>query len=249
MSQISTKAEIGENVSICPSSIIYDNVVIKNNSIIDSFCKIGVPSSSERNMPLVIGANSHIRSHSIFYDNSTFEKNLVTGHHVLVRDKIKAGKFLQIGSFSEFEGNSSIGHYVKIHSRVHLPRLTKIGDLVYLFPRVQGSDDPLPPSNIAEPITIKSLAVICINSLIMPDVTIGMGSFVAAASVVKDDVPDGYCVAGNPAKVFTRIDRLINFEHKIRHPWPLHNNRKKYPEESYGMIDQYLKEIDQSLDK
>lgn len=243
MSQICTKAEIGENVSICPTSIIFDNVVIGENSRIDSFCKIGVPSSSDSRKPLVIGPSSHIRSHSVFYDNSVFKKNLVTGHHVLVRDKIKAGKFFQIGSYTELEGESEFGDYVKLHSKVHISLKSKIGHFSWLFPRVQFSTDPLPPSFIELPISVGDMSVIAIGSLILPGVSIGDGTFISAGSVVKENVPDTHCVSGNPAKYFTRIDRLINFQYKIRHPWPYHF-RNKYPKESYRHMDQIVKKIE-----
>jgi acetyltransferase-like isoleucine patch superfamily enzyme len=39
------------------------------------------------------------------------------------------------------------------------------------------------------------------RSMIMPGVTVGDGSIVAAGSVVTKDVPPGSIVAGNPAKV------------------------------------------------
>ena len=90
------------------------------------------------------------------------------------------------------------------------------------------------------------MAVVGTNSLITAGVTIGTGSFVGAASVVVKDVPDTYCVKGNPAEFFTTINRLINFEHKIRHPWPLHN-REYYPDESYQLMDEILDKINRII--
>ncbi len=246
MNLISKKAVVEDNVQICPSTIVHDNVVIKKNSIIDSFCKIGVPSSSDNPEPLVIGENSHIRSHSVFYDNSEFDNNLVTGHHVLARDKIKAGKYFQIGSYTELEGDSTFGDYVKLHSKVQLSFKSKIGHFSWLFPRVQFSTDPLPPSSVELPILVGEMAVIATGALILPGVSIGDGAFIAARSVVKENVPDALCVSGNPAKFFTRIDRLINFQHRIKHPWPYHF-KEKYPKESYGLMNQILGKIEKII--
>ena len=243
MNLISKKADIGKNVNICPTTIVYDNVIIGDNAIIESYCILGMPSRNDTRNPLIIGENSHIRSHSVFYDNSQFGQNLVTGHHILLRDKITAGKYFQIGSYTELEGDSTCGNYVKLHSKVHLSLKSKIGHFVWLFPRAQTSTDPLPPSDIEKPITIKDMAVVAINSLILPGVTIGIGSYVSAGSIVKNDVPDAYCVTGNPAEVFTRIDRLIDFQHKIRHPWPLHY-KTRYPKESYELMDKIVKKIE-----
>ena len=46
------------------------------------------------------------------------------------------------------------------------------------------------------------------NSIILPGVTLGDYTIVAAGSVVKDNFMDGYCVlAGNPAKIVKLLDK------------------------------------------
>ena len=42
---------------------------------------------------------------------------------------------------------------------------------------------------------------------ILPDVTIGEGSIVAAGSVVTKDVPDHVLVGGNPAEVIKELNK------------------------------------------
>ena len=42
---ISSKAKIGVNVKIGHYSVIYDNVVIGDNTIIEGFCEIGYPTN------------------------------------------------------------------------------------------------------------------------------------------------------------------------------------------------------------
>jgi maltose O-acetyltransferase len=44
------------------------------------------------------------------------------------------------------------------------------------------------------------------GSIILPGVTIGSNSIIAAGSVVTKDVPEGAVVAGNPAQVITHVD-------------------------------------------
>jgi len=244
MNVISKTAKIGTNVEIGDFTVIHDNVIIGNNTTIGDNCVIGLPTNLSQTKKLVVGDNSHIRSHCILYSGSTFEEGLITGHHVLVRENTVAGKSLRIGSYSELEGDTSIGHYVSIHSKVMLSKLTDVGNFVWLFPRTQTSTDPLPPSDIEKPISIKDLAVVAINSLILPGVTIGFGSYVSAGSVVKNDVPDTYCVAGNPAKIFARIDRLIDFKNRIKHPWPKYNTNVNYPSHGKEMLAKLSKEIE-----
>ena len=53
----------------------------------------------------------------------------------------------------------------------------------------------------SKPITIHDNVWICINSIILPGVTIGEGSVIAAGSVVTHDIPPFTIAGGNPAKI------------------------------------------------
>ena len=54
-------------------------------------------------------------------------------------------------------------------------------------------------------IIIKNNAWICTGAIILPGVTIGKNSVVAAGAVVTKDVPDNTVVGGNPAKIIKKI--------------------------------------------
>jgi acetyltransferase-like isoleucine patch superfamily enzyme len=41
---------------------------------------------------------------------------------------------------------------------------------------------------------------------VLPGVTIGRGVTVGAGSIVTKDIPDFYCVAGNPARIIRKIE-------------------------------------------
>lgn len=58
-------------------------------------------------------------------------------------------------------------------------------------------------------IVVKDWVYIGNNSLIMPGVTIGEGSLVAAGSVVTKSVPDNVVVGGNPARIICTIDEYL----------------------------------------
>ena len=248
LNRISSKANIGKNVKIGYFTIIHDNVTIGDNTVIEDHCIIGYPTKLAGKKSLFIGENSHIRSHSIFYEGSTLGNNLVTGHSVLVRENTEAGKYLQIGSYSDIEGECIIGNYVKMHTGVQVGKKAKIGNLVWLFPRVQFTNDPFPPSKYLESVTINDLAVIATSSILLPGISVGIGSFVAAGSIVKNDVPDVMCVAGNPAKIVARIDQLRSFKYPIKYPWPTYF-RQGYPEESFPLMDLLVDKIESLIQK
>ena len=59
--------------------------------------------------------------------------------------------------------------------------------------------------SIAEPVVIGDDVWICGNVTICPGVKIGNKAVIAAGSVVTKDVPEGYLVGGNPAKIIRII--------------------------------------------
>jgi acetyltransferase-like isoleucine patch superfamily enzyme len=59
---------------------------------------------------------------------------------------------------------------------------------------------------ITKPIVIKRKAWIGAAATILPGVTIGENSVVAAGAVVSKDVPDNTIVGGIPAKVLKNLD-------------------------------------------
>ena len=58
---------------------------------------------------------------------------------------------------------------------------------------------------IADAVTIKENAWICIGAIICPGVTIGRDAVVAAGAVVTKDVPDNVVVGGVQAKVIKKL--------------------------------------------
>lgn len=229
---VSSKAELGKNISIGAFSIIYDNVVIGDDSIIESHCEIGYPTKLAEKEQLIFGRNALIRSHSIFYQGSCFDENLVTGHRVTVREHTKAGKNLQIGTLSDFQGDCEIGNYVRTHSNVHIGKLSKISDFVWIFPYVVLTNDPHPPSNYLMGVSICEYAVIATMSIILPGITIGKHSLVAAHSMVNRDVPEKMVVGGAPAKIICEVEKIMlkDGSGNPAYPWIKHFHRG-YPEE------------------
>jgi len=235
---ISAKAKLGKNVSIGAFSIIYEDVMIGSNSVIESHCEIGYPTGLAGGKPLVLGENSLVRSHCTLYQGSTFGENLVTGHSITVRENTIAGKNLQIGTLCDFQGDCEIGDYVRTHSNVHIGKLSKIGNFVWIFPYVVLTNDPHPPSNYMIGVTVFDYAVIATMSVILPGITIGKRSLVAAHSMVNRDVPENMVVGGNPAKILCEAEKikLKDGSENSAYPWTNHFHRG-YPQE---IVDEWL---------
>lgn len=227
---ISEKAKIGKNVKIGAYTIVNDNVFIGENSEIGAHCELGVASPLSENAPLVISEFSLIRSHSIFYEGSSFGPGLATGHRVTVRERTIAGDNLQIGTLSDLQGHCKIGSYVRLHSNVHIGQKSAIGNYVWIFPYVVLTNDPHPPSNTIIGVSVEDFAVIATMSVILPGVCIGSEALVGAHSSVNKNVAPRTVVAGSPAKFICETSAVkLKDGSGDAYPWRRHFHRG-YPE-------------------
>lgn len=79
-------------------------------------------------------------------------------------------------------------------------------------------------------VVIKDWAYIGAHAQIMPGVTIGEGSIVAAGSVVTKSVPDGMVVGGNPAKIICSVNDYLqrNVKYNLKTKGMSIKNKKRY---------------------
>lgn len=237
---ISERALIADGVTIGDYVTIHDNVVIGEGSIIESYCEIGVSNHLSNGEKIIIGKNSHIRSHSIFYEGSEFGDGLVTGHRVTVREKTIAGTGFQIGTLSDIQGHCKIGDYVRTHSNVHIGQHSVIGNYVWIFPYVVLTNDPTPPSNVMRGVTIDDFGVVATMSVILPGAYIAKGVLVGAHSCLSGKTEEDMIYAGNPAKSIGSTSRLKlqDGSRKPAYPWRKHFHRG-YPQH---IVEEWMKE-------
>ena len=244
MNKISSRAQLGQGVTVGDYSVVHDNVVLGDGVTIGSHCILGETANGEL---LEIGEGSTVRSHSVIYEGSTFGPGLQTGHHVIVRPGVRAGKGLVVGSQGDLEGRCTFGDWTRLHSDVHIAQHSKVGSFVFLFPRVLLTNDPFPPSeDLIAGNTIEDMAVVATGTLLLPGVKIGLGSYVVAGSRVQVEVPAGRVYGGDPAKSVCRLDQFFHPQYGRYHPW-IRRFMSRYPEEANSAIDATIARIDTLL--
>jgi acetyltransferase-like isoleucine patch superfamily enzyme len=107
------------------------------------------------------------------------------------------GDHTRIGIHNTIIGPVTIGHHVNLAQGITVTALNHNFDVPGLRIDEQGIS--------TKPVVIGDDVWIGANAVVLPGVTIGSHSVVAAGAVVTHDVPDGVVVGGVPAKILKHI--------------------------------------------
>ena len=148
-----------------------------------------------------IGTDATIRRDTIIYEDVEIGDRFTTGHGALVREDTTIGDDVLVGTHAVIDGSCTIGDAVRIQTGVYLPTNTTVGDRVFFGPHAVLTNDPYPlrQETPLEGPTIEDDATIGANATVLPGVTVGERSFVAANAVVAEDVPPDTLAVGAPA--------------------------------------------------
>jgi acetyltransferase-like isoleucine patch superfamily enzyme len=200
--------------SVPPTSVIYAGVAWKSEPVLGPFVIVGEPARGRRpgDVPTVIGAGAHIRSHTVIYGGNRIGDCFQTGHSVLLREDNVIGDDVSIGSGSIVEHHVRIGHGVRLHSNVFVPEFSVLEDGCWIGPNVVFTNAKYPQSpNVKSALIgphVEAGAKVGANATVLPGVRIGRGALIGAGAVVSKDVPPGAVVIGNPARQINDIARL-----------------------------------------
>lgn len=186
-----------------------ETLVIGDNVVIDSDVILPYQYGDDVG-PTIIGDGACIRSGSIVYADVDLGPGVTTGHRVVVRERTTVGRNSILGTASVLDGNLSVGSNVSVQTGVYIPPETEIGNRVFLGPHAVLTNDPYPlrtEPDLSGP-EIQDNVSIGANATILPGVTVGEGSFVAAGAVVTEDVSARRLVVGVPGETRNLPDKL-----------------------------------------
>lgn len=196
--------------------VTYTEVITGENVKILPFCVIGRPPMSPSGLtsidyskleskPVIIGDNTIIGTHCVIYNDVRIGKNCLIGDAVKIREGVIIGDNCIIGIGTKVGARTTIGNYTRIMDITNVASDAMIGDHVFIAPCVIMGNDNSMGRNVGFVIgkgpIIEDWVTIGMNATLLPGITIGKDSMVAASAVVTKDVPSGVKVVGLPAKI------------------------------------------------
>jgi len=133
-------------------------------------------------------------------ENVQFGKDVVIWNYVVIGEGTRICDKTQVGSFCDIGKNVTIGKKCNIQAHVTISNECKIGNNVFIGPNSSVLNEKFPYSNHITPPIICDNVIIGGCTVILPKITVGKNSVIAAGSVVTKDVPSEVVVMGIPAK-------------------------------------------------
>ena len=187
------------------------NAEIGEGTLIEPGVDIGFRYHDECG-PAVLGKDCMIRRGSVIYGDTRIGDHFQAGYNSVVRALVKMGDYCTLMNQSTIEGIVRFGTGVRVMSHVYIPSRTWVGDHVFIGPGVTFTNDRFPgriePMPTPRGATIEDDVMIGGGVTVMPDITIGEGSFIAGGAVVTKDIPPRSFVIGVPGKVLPLPEEL-----------------------------------------
>lgn len=113
----------------------------------------------------------------------------------------KIGEGCNIGAFVEIGANVEIGNRCRIQAYSFIPKGVKIGDDVFIGPRVTFLNDKYPPFGDFKTTIVEDEVIIGGCAIILPGVTLHKGCKIAAGTIITHDIGALNTAIGIPARI------------------------------------------------
>jgi len=210
---VSKKASLGKNVSIGPYTVIEDNVVIADDSVIYAHCFVGNAVKIGKNA--LIYSNVSIRERVVIGDRCILHCGAVIGSDGFgyvtvegVHQKIPQAGIVELGDDVEIGANVAIDR--ARFDKTIIANGTKIDNLVHIAHNVVVGENSLivAQAGISGSTVIGKSVTIAGQAGLVGHINIGDGAILAAQAGVTKSVPANTMVSGYPAQEHGKALRI-----------------------------------------
>ena len=202
----------------------YGNVELGDNVVIFPFTVIGKPPMSpsgttvqqykQRERRVKIGNNCIIGANVVIYGDVVIGDNVLVADGAMIRENVKIGDNSVIGMQTKIGPRTTVGSKTRIMDLCNICGDALIEDNVFVAQGVMMANDNSMgrdekwKGGVGEHrgAVIKQWATIGMNSSLLPNITIGNDSIVAAGAIVTKNVEPFSMVRGEPAKFIRFLD-------------------------------------------
>lgn len=205
--KIAAGCKIGHHVVIHQGTVIGANTVISDHAVLGKSPQLAKSSTTllKKLEPLQIGANCQVGTGAIVYAGTIIGNDTMIADLASVRENCRIGRGVLIGRGVAVENNTSIGDHTKIQTNAYITADMTLEDHVFIAPMVTTTNDNFMGRTekrfaLKKGATIKHGARVGGNAILLPGITVGEESFIAAGSIVTKDTPPRQVMKGVPAK-------------------------------------------------
>jgi acetyltransferase-like isoleucine patch superfamily enzyme len=194
-------ARIGDEVRIDDHAVVGKQPMRAANSILKDRPPAPPPSIAGR---VLVGTGV------VLYAGCTIAPRVLIADLATVREDVTIGEGTIVGRGVTVENQCTIGRFCKLETESYITAYSSLGDRVFVAPGVLTSNDNFVGRTEErfkhfKGVTVEKGGRLGVGSVILPGITIGADTLIAAGSVVTENAPAGQIVLGTPAKAWRPV--------------------------------------------
>lgn len=196
----------GANVVVHPAARIGDGVIVQDNVVLGKAPSLAPTSAAagRDTGELVVEAGARVCAGAVVFAGAHIGEGTIVGDQAYVRERTVIGPGTVIGRGTAIDNDVTIGARVRIQTMVYVTAFSLIEDDVFVGPcAMTTNDDTMMRHDVGYELrgaTLRRACRIGGGAVLVPGVEVGEEAFVAAGTVVTNDVAPRAVVMGVPGR-------------------------------------------------